>query len=109
MKRSISLLLVAGMLSLVACGPGEKEKAAEAARLQDSITQDSTMRAMQAAEAALKATQDSLAMIAQDSVMKAMQDSITMLTKKPAPKPVKAKTPEEKKKEEVKKATQGRG
>ncbi len=118
MKKSISLLLVAGMLSLVACGPSEKEKAAEAARIQDSLAKDSMDRAQQAAEAAaaeaLKMQQDSLAKAAQDSVMKAMQDSIAALSKKVSapPKTTKPKLVDPGKKdqkpEEVKPGT-GRG
>lgn len=82
MKKSFSLLLVAGMLSLVACGPSEKEKAETEAHRLDSLRQDSIMQANLALEVALKASQDSLAQVAQDSIMKAMQDSIAMLTKK---------------------------
>ena len=118
MKKSLSLLLAAGMLSIVACGPSEKEKVAEAARLQDSISQDSTMRAAQAAEAAaaeaMKMTQDSLAKVAQDSIMKVMQDSIASLTKKGSstPKTVKPKVldpgKKDQKPEDVKPGT-GRG
>ncbi len=68
MKKLASLLLVAGMVAFVACGPSAEEKAAMEKAKQDSI------------DAANKAVQDSIAMAAEqakmDSIAKAQADSI---------------------------------
>jgi hypothetical protein len=114
MKKLLTIISAACVALMVSCGPSaEEQQKIEQARL-DSIAQveqqamqDSINQAME------KARQDSMAMMqaAQDS---AMRDSLAALSNKvqemskPKPKP-KPKTPEEKKIEEVKKATQGRG
>jgi len=68
MKKLASLLLVAGMVAFVACGPSAEEKAAMEKAKQDSI------------DAATKAVQDSMTMAAEqakmDSIAKAQADSI---------------------------------
>ncbi len=68
MKKLASLLLVAGMVAFVACGPSAEEKAA-----MEKAKQDST-------DAAMKAVQDSITMAAEqakmDSIAKAQADSI---------------------------------
>jgi len=68
MKKLASLLLVAGMVAFVACGPSAEEKAAMEKAKQDSI------------DAATKAVQDSITMAAEqakmDSIAKAQADSI---------------------------------
>ena len=100
---------------IISCGPSAEEKAQMEQQRQDSINavteqlrQDSIAYAEQVMQesmaAALKATEDSLK-------MKAMEDSLAALKGKvdKMSKPKKAKTPEQKQKEEVKKATQGRG
>ena len=103
MKKILSILLSAGVVMLIACGPSAEEKAAAEKHIQDSLaavqkhTEDSTMAAQAAAE---KARQDSTAA----AMEKMKQDSIEAAAKK---KP--AKTIEQKKKENAKKATQGRG
>ena len=111
MKKSIVLILVAGMLSFSACGPSAKEREAEEARVRDSIANDSTMAAQAAAEEAMRISQDSLARIAQDSAMSAMQDSIAM-AKTPGKKPAKPRLidpgKKDQKPEDVKPGT-GRG
>lgn len=110
MKKVFSLLLVAGFaaMTIVSCGPSAEEKAAAEKAVQDSIaaataqaTADSIAAASAAAEQAAKATADSLAAIA-------TQDSIAAAEKKAANKP-KPKTPVQKKVEETKKVTSGRG
>ena len=64
MKKLFSLALVAGMFSLVACGPSAEEKAAEEKRVADSIAAaDAAMKAAEeaaAAAAAAAATVDTL-------------------------------------------------
>lgn len=94
MKKSILLLMAAGITAFVACGPSAEEKQrAEQARL-DSIETvriaDSTAAAAAAAEAeaaaAKKATEDSLAMVAMADSMAKMKES--MSKPKPKPKPV---------------------
>jgi predicted outer membrane protein len=108
MKKLVSLILVAGTCALVSCGPSKEEQEATAKATADSIAQVEA--------AAQKAMEDSMAMVQKamdDSIsaanMKAMQDSLDAMkanANKPKPKP---KSTEEKKKEEAKKATQGRG
>jgi hypothetical protein len=114
MKKLLTIVSAASIAFLVSCGPSAEEKQRiEQARV-DSIDQanqqamqDSMNRAME------QAHQDSVT-AAQDATNKAMQDSMAALQSqvkemnKPKPKP-KPKTIEEKKNEEVKKATQGRG
>jgi len=109
MKKLLGLILIAGTCAFISCGPSKEEQEAAEKLRQDSIAQV-------AAAEAQKAMEDSMAMVQkamEDSInqanMKAMQDSIDALkanANKPKPKP---KTMEEKKKEEAKKATQGRG
>ena len=92
MKKFLSILLVAGITALVACGPSAEEKAAMEKAKQDSIAMvqkaydDSVAAVNKAAEE--KAKQDS---IATANMEKARQDSIEAASKKkPA---VKAKAP----------------
>ena len=47
MKKLFGFLMIAGMMSFVACGPSAEEKAAEQARL-DSIKDDSIAKVEQA-------------------------------------------------------------
>ena len=47
MKKLLSLLVVAGTMFIVACGPSAEEQAAEQARL-DSLMQDSIAKAAEA-------------------------------------------------------------
>ncbi len=105
MKKILSLILVAGFATLIACGPSAEEKAAAEKARQDSINAVMAQMAadsMAAVQAAMeKAHADSVAMAMQaDSIAKAQA------AKKPAPKP---KTKEQKKVEEAKKVTGGRG
>ena len=75
MKKSIGILLGTAMLGMIACGPSAEEQAAEAKRIADSTSQamtDSLNKAKAEADAAMKATEDSLKMVA-------MQDSINAL------------------------------
>ncbi len=93
MKKILSLLVVAGMMTFVACGPSAKEKAAAEKLKQDSIatamaaqaTQDSLVQA----EAAMKAAEAAK----QDSIMKAEEAAKTA---KPAKKEAKKETPKNK-------------
>lgn len=107
MKKTLALLVVAAFsATIISCGPSAEEKAAAEKARQDSIN-----AAME------KITADSLAAVEQarqDSIKAAMEkaaaDSIAAAEeaakKKPAPKP---KTPQQKKTEEAKKVTGGRG
>jgi hypothetical protein len=73
MKKIFGFLMIAGMLSFMACGNANDE-AAEKARLdslrQDSLRQDSIAKAME------QARLDSIAKARQDSIEKAKADSI---------------------------------
>jgi hypothetical protein len=64
MKKVIALAFVAGMFSLVSCGPSAEEKAAEEKRQADSVAAaDAAMKAAEeAAAAAAAATVDTTAM-----------------------------------------------
>jgi len=105
MKKILSLIVVAGFATLIACGPSAEEKAAAEKARQDSINAVMVQMAadsMAAVQAAMeKAYADSMAMVM-------MADSIANANKKPASKP-KPKTTEQKKVEEAKKVTGGRG
>ncbi len=100
---------------IISCGPSAEEKAQMEQQRQDSINavmeqqrQDSIAFAEQAMQESMAAAQKAAA----DSLqMKAMEDSLAALKGKVVKmsKPTKPKTPEQKQKEEVKKATQGRG
>ncbi len=106
MKKVFSILLAASIATFVACGPSAEEKAAMEKAKQDSIATvqkayDDSVTTVNAA-AAEKARQDSMASA---NMEKARQDSATAASKK---KPA-VKTPTQKKVEEAKKATRGRG
>lgn len=108
MKKTLTLIALAGMFSFYACGPSAEEKAAMEKAKQDSIAA-AEAAAAEAAAAMEKAKQDSIA--AAEAAMaaeKAKQDSIAAAeeAKKKGSKP---KTMEQKVKEEAKKATSGRG
>lgn len=103
MKKVLSILLVAGMASIVACGPSAEEKAAAQKAIQDSIANVVQMQADSLAAVELAAQEAAAA------AEKMMADSIAAAAaKKPVSKP-KPKTPEQKKIEETKKVTSGRG
>jgi hypothetical protein len=59
MKRLLQLMVVAGMMAIVACGPSAAEQE-EAKRVADSIAQDSIAKVEEAAKAAEMAKQDSI-------------------------------------------------
>ena len=86
MKKILSLFIIAGFTTLIACGPSAEEKAAAEKARQDSINAVMTQMAqdsMNAAQAAMeKARQDSMTM-----VMKADSMAKATAVKKPAPKP----------------------
>jgi type II secretory pathway component PulJ len=108
MKKILSLIVLGGFAVLVACGPSAEEKAAAEKARQDSINAVMAQMAadsMAAAQAAIeKARLDSIAMAnLADSLAKA---EAKKTSSKPKPKP---KTVEEKKVEEAKKVTGGRG
>ena len=86
MKKILSLFIIAGFTTLIACGPSAEEKAAAEKARQDSINVVMAQMAadsMNAAQALIeKARQDSIIMVLQaDSIAKAT------MVKKPAPKP----------------------
>ncbi|MCK9618671.1 MAG: hypothetical protein M0R21_12655 [Lentimicrobiaceae bacterium] len=74
MKRFSQFLVIAGLVSFIACGPSAKEKEAEQRKL-DSLKQDSIMKA--------QAIQDSL--YKADSIVKAdsakVADSLAKIKK----------------------------
>ena len=99
MKKVLTLLVVAGMMSFVACGPSAKDKAAAEKLKQDSI----------ATAQADQAKQDSIANVAkQDSIANAAkQDSIAKAeeagkNKKEVKKEAKKDAPKETPKNKVK-------
>ena len=72
MKKLFALLLVAGMVAVVACGPSAEEKRAK--EIADSTAMADSLAQVQAAQ---QAKMDSLTKVAADSVAKAAhQDSI---------------------------------
>ena len=80
MKKIISLFFVAGMLSLISCGPSKEELKAREQAKQDSIAK---VEAATAAKA--KASADSIAKVqAVAAKQKATADSIAEAAKKPA-------------------------
>ncbi len=91
MKKSLLLLMAAGVTAFVACGPSAEEKARIEQARQDSIEQVRVQDSLNAAEAAAhqQATQDSI--VKADSLrMVAMQDSMAKVKanmSKPKPKP----------------------
>lgn len=102
------MILAAGMLAFVACGPSAEEKAAAEKAKQDSVAAaqkmvDDSIAAANAA-AAQQAMQDSINM----AMEKAKADSIEAAAKKKANAP-KPKTKIEKKIEKAKVVTGGRG
>ena len=109
MKKVLSLIAIAAMTTLVACGPSAEEKAAAEKAKQDSIV--AAEAAIAEAEAEAQATADSIAAVeAAAAAAQATADSLAAAeaaakSNKPAPK----KTMDQKVKEEVKKANAGRG
>lgn len=107
MKKVLSLIIISGFAALIACGPSAEEKAAAEKARQDSI--NAVMAQMEADSLAAvemeKAKMDSInnAMIA-DSIAKAEEAAKKKTGMRPKP-----KTTEEKKVEEAKKVTGGRG
>jgi hypothetical protein len=85
MKRLLQLLIVAGMMFILACGPSAADKAKEQARL-DSLKQDSITKVAEAAKAMETAKQDSITKAAAE---KAVADSIEKAGKKGGKKEVK--------------------
>jgi hypothetical protein len=83
MKKLLSLILVAGVVTLISCGPSAEEKAAMEKAKQDSIDRVEKARMDSIEEvnkaAAEKARQDS---IAAADMEKARQDSIEAANKK---------------------------
>jgi hypothetical protein len=82
MKKFLSMLLVAGMATFVACGPSAKEKAEKEKAKQDSIAMAEKQKKMQDSIAMVekaKKVQDSIAMVEKK---KKMEDSLAMVAKK---------------------------
>jgi hypothetical protein len=79
MKKLFALLLVAGMVAVVACGPSAEEKRAK--EIADSTAQADSIAQVQAAE---QAKMDSLAKVAADSIAAAAHaDSVAKKLIKP--------------------------
>jgi hypothetical protein len=79
MKKILSMLLIAGMATFIACGPSAKEKEAKAKATADSIAEvKARVAADSIAQVKAKAKADSIAMVKE----KAKQDSIASLAKK---------------------------
>ena len=104
MKKVLSLIAIAAMTTLVACGPSAEEKAAAEKAKQDSIV--AAEAAIAEAEAEAQATADSIAAVeAAAAAAQATADSLAAAeaaAKKPAGKPAKKEAP-------VVKAGQGKG
>ncbi len=107
MKKILALVLIAGFTALIACGPSAEEKAVAEKARQDSIN---AVMSQMAADS-MNAAQALIEKARKDSVMMAMQtDSIAKAAavKKPVIK-AKPKTTVQKKIDEAKKVTGGRG
>ena len=70
MKKVLSIVLAAGFVAIVACGPSAEEKATAEKAVQDSIA-----AAEQAAAATQATMQDSAAMVSTDSSAMMKSDS----------------------------------
>jgi len=109
MKKLLTLVIVGGMLAFYACGPSKAELEAKEKATQDSIRMadslagvEAAAKAVMEAEEAAKASAAAAEQAKMDSTRVA--DSLAaMKGKKPA------KTMQQKKVEEAKKATSGRG
>ena len=102
MKKLLSVLVIAGMVAMVACGPSAEEKAAKEKAKQDSIAlvqkaKDDSIAAVQ------QAKDDSIA-----AVQKAKEDSIAAAAAKKGTKGTKPTKPATNDKTKVK-AGQGKG
>jgi hypothetical protein len=79
MKKILSVLAIAGMAALIACGPSAEEKAAAEKAKQDSIAKaQKELAVADSIAAAEKAKQDSIAAAEQKK-----QDSIAAAANKP--------------------------
>jgi len=95
MKKVLSLLLVAGMATIVSCGPSAEEKAAAEKAIQDSIANVAQMQAdslaavemaaQEAAAAAEKMVADSIAAAAEAAASAKKPTAKTKPAAKPAP------------------------
>ncbi|HRH67508.1 MAG TPA: hypothetical protein PLU53_14485 [Bacteroidia bacterium] len=98
MKKVFSLLLAAGMVAMISCGPSAEEKAAaEKARL-DSISAAMEKKAADSLAAVQAAAEQARLDSTNAAMLKAQQDSIEAAAKKAANKP----KPKAKPKAEVK-------
>jgi hypothetical protein len=113
MKKVALLMLSAGMLAFVACGPSAEEKAASEKLIADSIAAVDAARVQDSIAQVEKMVNDSLAavakMAADSAAAQATADSIAAASKKAvkavhkvAPKPSTPKTSVEKKDAETK-------
>jgi hypothetical protein len=113
MKKVFTLVAVAGMFTFVACGPSAAELEAKAKATADSIAAVEAVATEQAAAAA-QAIADSTAAVAAaaaEEATKAVEAAASEAAAKVKPHVVapKAKSMEQKVKEEAKQATGGRG
>ena len=109
MKKLLTLVIAGGMLAFYACGPSKAELEAKEKAKQDSIRMADSMAAADAAAKA-KAAADSASAAQAAAMEKAKADSTHMADSLAAAKKGgKPKTMDQKKKEEAKKATSGRG
>ncbi len=76
MKKVFALLLTAGVLGLVACGPSAEEIAKAQKDTQDSLA---LIEQQQMAETAMQATNDSMAKAEMDAKMQMMMDSMNSI------------------------------
>lgn len=109
MKKTLTLIAIAGMFSFYACGPSKEEMEKKAKATADSIAAAETAAA-EAAAAIEQAKQDSIKAVeaAMAVVEQAKQDSIAAAEAAKGKKGAK-KTPAQKIEQEAKKATSGRG
>ncbi|MEP7265482.1 MAG: hypothetical protein ABI772_13335 [Bacteroidota bacterium] len=112
MKKLLTIVSASCIAMIVSCGPSAEEQAKIKQATEDSLNQVMEQARQDSMNMVMEqARQDSMASATamMDSIKnKAVQDSIAAMSNKPKPKP-KTKTIEQKKIEEVKKATQGRG
>jgi hypothetical protein len=110
MKKVFTLVAVASMFTLVACGPSAEEKAAKEKATQDSIAAVDAAKAAEEAAKAQAITDSTNAFnAAKEAEAKRVADSVEAAKTAKGGKTVKPKTIKEKEKEEAKKATSGRG
>lgn len=110
MKKLLTLVIASGMLAFTACGPSKADLEAKEKRTQDSIRMADSLAAAEAAAAAALAAEEAAkaaAMAAEQAKADSTRVADSLAATKGGAK--KLKTIQQKKVEEAKKATSGRG